>query len=55
MINEKKQKTISVRITESQLLTLTNALTLEKKNLSKFLRESIEKYSKKCRNKPQKQ
>lgn len=39
-----KNKIISVRITEAQLLNLTNALQKEQINKSEFLRECIKIY-----------
>jgi hypothetical protein len=50
MINShKKSKTVSLRITEQQLLILTSMLISENRNKSDFLREQIEKYGQNCR------
>jgi len=49
METKKKNRTISVRVTEDQFYKLTSTLYREKKNLSQFLRESIEKYGQSCR------
>ena len=49
MNKEIKNKTLSVRITEQQLINLTNALHLEKIKQSQFLRECIEVYGRSCR------
>lgn len=49
METQKKNRTISVRVTEDQFYKLTSTLYREKQNLSQFLRESIEKYGQSCR------
>ena len=49
MDNQLKNKTISIRLTEAQLLKLNSTLINEKRNMSEFLREQVEKYGQNCR------
>lgn len=44
-----KTKKVTIRITESQMRRLTESLINERMNMSKFLREMIDKYVRYCR------
>ncbi len=45
----KKNKKITIRITESQMKRLTDSLVEEKLNMSQIIREMINNYARFCR------
>jgi hypothetical protein len=49
MEKERKRKIISIRISETQLFNLKNAIAEEKKTMSDFLRTLFENHKKICR------